>query len=172
MRFITTSLFMVLASTALVAAQSATITSPSGNEQCTAVPIVQKCISIMQKGLDKCTKDDWDCKCSGAANIFGCYADCVGEDRVSAELLSEHDCRTANAYDKGRTTVNDVWTTPSPDAVEATPTEASTTAQSTSTSEPTKTLSEEKAATSKGAAAGKPVGTWLALVGFGLGVAF
>jgi hypothetical protein len=101
-----------------------------------------------------------------------CYADCVGEDRVSAELLSEHDCRTANAYDKGISTVNDVWTTPSPNAAEATPTDATTTTPPTSTSEPTKSFGEEKAATSKGAAAPRSVGSWLALVGIGLGVAF
>ncbi|KAJ6089820.1 hypothetical protein N7467_005036 [Penicillium canescens] len=172
MRFLNTSLSLVLASTALVAAQSATITVPSGNEQCSSVPLVQSCVSIMQKGLDKCASSDWDCKCSGAANIFSCYADCVGEDRVSAELLSEHDCRTANAYDKGRSTVNDVYTTPSPNAIEATPTDATTTASATSTSEPTKSWGEGKAAPSKGAAAARPVGSWLALVGLGLGVAF
>jgi hypothetical protein len=65
-----------------------------------------------------------------------------------------------------------VYTTPSPDAVEATPTDATTTtASATSTSEPTKTLGE-KAAPSKGAAVARPVGSWLALVGLGLGVAF
>jgi hypothetical protein len=68
--------------------------------------------------------------------------------------------------------VNDVWTTPSPNAVEATPTDVTTTAEATSTSEPTNSLSGEKAAPSKGAAAARPVGSWLALVGLGLGAAF
>jgi hypothetical protein len=64
-----------------------------------------------------------------------------------------------------------VYTTPSPNAIEATPTDATTTASATSTSEPTKSLGE-KAAPSKGAAVSRPVGSWLALVGLGLGVAF
>jgi hypothetical protein len=38
MHFISTSLSLVLASTALVAAQDVTITAPSGDEQCASVP--------------------------------------------------------------------------------------------------------------------------------------
>lgn len=86
-------------------------------------------------------------------------------------LLSEQDCATANAYDKGETSVATTWTTPGPNTVTATPTD---TAVSTTTNfaEPTaKSLQGEKdASPSEGAAVMKSAGSWLALLGLGVGV--
>lgn len=31
--------------------------------------IVDTCVNVMRGTLGKCTDNDWDCKCSGSANI-------------------------------------------------------------------------------------------------------
>lgn len=90
--------------------------------------------------------------------------------RFSAMLVSEQDCATANAYDKGETSVASTWTTPGPNTVTATPTDTAV-STTTNTAEPTKALQEEKdASPSKGAAVMKSAGSWLALLGLGVGV--
>ena len=106
---------------------------------------------------------------------FSCYVDCPDDPaRFSAELVSEQDCATANAYDKGLSSITNHWTTPGPETVVATPTIHVDVADSTSTGEPTKSLSglEESASASpsEGAAAIKFAGSWLALVGVGVGI--
>ena len=86
-------------------------------------------------------------------------------------------CATANAYDNGLTEVPATWTTPGPAA--ATPAKISdvddeeVNIKSASAAEPTKSSTEEKSAkTSEGAAPGKAAGSWLALLGLGIGMAF
>lgn len=112
-------------------------------------------------------------------NLSSCYVDCLNnKDSFSAQLSSAEICATANAYDAGLTNVPATWTTPGPAA--ATPAQISDidddefdTKKSASSSEPTKSLTEEKSATtSEGAAAGKAAGSWLALVGLGIGMVF
>lgn len=105
--------------------------------------------------------------------LSSCYVDCPDDPaRFSAELVSEQDCATANAYDKGISSITDHWTTPGPETVVATPTIQVDIADSTSTGEPTKSMSglEESASPSEGAAAIKFAGSWLALVGVGVGM--
>ena len=62
------------------------------------------------------------------------------------------------------------WSTPNAEA-EATATEASVTLETSSaTNRPTKV--EDSVEPSKGAAAGKAVGSWVAFLGLGLGIIF
>lgn len=112
-------------------------------------------------------------------NFNSCYVDCLNNaDSFSAQLASAETCATANAYDAGLHTVPATWTTPGPAA--ATPAEISDvdddeldTKKSESSSEPTKSSTEQKdAEASEGAAAGKVSGSWLALLGLGIGLAF
>jgi hypothetical protein len=85
-------------------------------------------------------------------------------------LLSEQDCATANAYDKGESTVPTTWTTPGPNTVTATPTDTQV-STTTNTAEPTKSLQGEKdASPSEGAAVMNSAGSLLALLGLGVGV--
>ncbi|KAJ6088198.1 hypothetical protein N7486_009459 [Penicillium sp. IBT 16267x] len=176
MHYIATPIsLLLLGSAALGTAQDAVVgqnlAASSDSGSCAAQPIVDTCVTIMKGTLDKCTDDDWDCKCSGSANIANCYEDCPDDPaRFSAMLVSEQDCATANAYDKGVSSVATTWTTPGPNTVTATPTdiEVSTT---TNTAEPTKSLKGEKdASPSKGAAVMKSAGSLLALLGLGVGV--
>ncbi|KAJ5622744.1 hypothetical protein N7490_011349 [Penicillium lividum] len=139
---------------------------------CASQQVVDQCVVTMQGTLAKCTDADWDCKCSGSANIANCYEDCPDDPaRFSAELMSEQDCATANAYDKGVSAVPTTWTTPGPNTVTATPTdvEISTT---TNTAGPTKSLNGEEASpsASEGAAVMKSAGSLFALLGLGVGI--
>ena len=103
--------------------------------------------------------------------VASCYVDCPDDPaRFSAALESEKVCATANAYDKGVSIVPTTWSTPSAEA-EATATEASVTLETTK--RPTKTLGiEDSTKPSKGAAAGKNMDSWLAVLGLALGFVF
>jgi len=81
--------FLLIASAALVTAQDAVVgqnlAASSNSGSCTSqsyvalmpldktlltiVRIVDNCVTVMKGTLDKCTDNDWDCKCSGSANI-------------------------------------------------------------------------------------------------------
>ncbi|KAJ5937086.1 hypothetical protein N7466_003536 [Penicillium verhagenii] len=167
--------FLLVVSVGLVSAQDATPSqslapSASSGGLCASQEVVDTCVTVMQGSLSKCTDNDWDCKCSGSANIANCYEDCPDDPaRFSAIFMSEQDCATANAYDKGISSVATTWTTPGPNTVTATPTdvEVSTT---TNTAGPTKLTALEDASPSKGAAAMKSAGSLLALLGLGVGV--
>lgn len=90
--------------------------------------------------------------------------------RFSAELQSEKVCATANAYDKGVSSVPTTWSTPNAQA-EATATAVSAALEmSSATSEPTRV--EDSTKPSKGAAAGQTIDSWLAVLGLGLGIMF
>lgn len=116
--------------------------------------------------------------CISAHDLNSCYVDCLNnEDSFSAQLASAETCATANAYDAGLTAVPATWTTPGPAA--ATPAEISDVEddedgrKAVSSSEPTNTSAEKKdSKPSEGAAAGKTSGSWLALLGLGIGIAF
>ncbi|KAJ5691703.1 hypothetical protein N7488_012438 [Penicillium malachiteum] len=143
--------------------------APTSTGLCASQDVVDKCVATMKHSLEICSDNDWDCKCSGSANIANCYEDCPDDPaRFSAELVSEQDCATANAYDKGLSTVTNSWSTPGPETVTATPTDTS----ATSTGGPTKSVNglEESASPSEGAAAIKSVVSWLAFVGLGFGM--
>ncbi|KAJ6016629.1 hypothetical protein N7451_000008 [Penicillium sp. IBT 35674x] len=167
--------FLLIASAALVTAQDAVVgqnlAASSDSGSCASQSIVDTCVNVMRGTLNKCTDNDWDCKCSGSANIANCYEDCPDDPaRFSAMLVSEQDCATANAYDKGESSVAETWTTPGPNTVTATPTDTAV-STTTSTAEPTKALKGEKdASPSKGAAPIQSAGSWLALLGLGVGV--
>ncbi|OQD74747.1 hypothetical protein PENDEC_c009G06709 [Penicillium decumbens] len=170
---------LLIASASLVAAQNLEPT-PSSNAVkaglCADQHVVDTCVSAMEIGLAKCSNDNWDCKCSGRANIANCYVDCPNvSDAFSAQLQSEKDCATANAYDKGVTDVPATWTTPGPQTATVTPSDVSVPAETDRASrvQPTSTMNkaEETAKPSNGAASGKAAGSWLALLGFGLGIA-
>jgi len=108
--------------------------------------------------------------------LNSCYVDCPNvPDAFSAQLESEKDCATANAYDKGVTDVPATWTTPGPQTATVTPSDVSVPAETDRASrvQPTSTMNkaEETAKPSNGAASGKAAGSWLALLGFGLGIA-
>ncbi|KAJ5112882.1 hypothetical protein N7456_001416 [Penicillium angulare] len=155
--------------TPVQAAQSPAPTSGGGS--CASQSLVDQCVATMGHSLAKCTENDWDCKCSGSANIANCYVDCPDDPaRFSAELVSEQDCATANAYDKGQTSVATTWTTPGPDKVVATPTDDL--AIETGKSEPTKTLTgvDKGSSPSEGVAAMNQVTSWLPFLGFGFGM--
>ncbi|KAK5791533.1 hypothetical protein VI817_006842 [Penicillium citrinum] len=134
----------------------------------------------MKIGLAKCQDDNWDCKCSAQANIANCYVDCLNnQDSFSAQLSSAQICATANAYDNGLTEVPATWTTPGPAA--ATPAQISDIeddevdggVKAMTTSAPTKSSTEQKETKpSEGAAAAKNAGSWLALLGLGIGMFF
>jgi hypothetical protein len=85
-------------------------------------------------------------------------------------------CATANHYDKGITDVPATWTTPGPQTAIVTPADVSIPGETETASNvhPTSTMNkaEETAKPSNGAAAGKTAGSWLALLGLGLGVVF
>ncbi|CAI7610202.1 unnamed protein product [Penicillium manginii] len=173
-------LYLLIVSAALIAAQDPTpVATPEEGGCASQQRIVDQCVLTMRNALAKCQNDNWDCKCSAQANIANCYVDCLNnKDSFSAQLSSAEICATANAYDAGLTNVPATWTTPGPAA--ATPAQISDidddefdTKKSASSSEPTKSLTEEKSATtSEGAAAGKAAGSWLALVGLGIGMVF
>ncbi|CAG7954504.1 unnamed protein product [Penicillium salamii] len=138
--------------------------------------LVDSCVGVMKKGLQKCRTDDWDCKCSGAANIANCYVNCSEDDEAgaSARSLSVGNCATANAFDQGETTVAPSWTRPGSNAAQPTNIDADPTsgASSSVATGATKSLNEhEKSTSSEGAASMNVAGSWLALVGLGLGIA-
>ncbi|KAJ5131399.1 uncharacterized protein N7515_007438 [Penicillium bovifimosum] len=173
----TSHLSLLLATSAtLIAAQDA---SSSSNSHCASQKLVDYCVTAMKKGLNECTSGDWDCKCSGAANIANCYVDCSDEDpdRAEAQNLSMNNCATANAYDQGLTTVAPTWTRPGSNAAQPTDTDftLATGSGTSPTASPTKSLkgNEKAASPSEGAAPApmKATGGWLALVGLGLGIA-
>ncbi|CAI7599988.1 unnamed protein product [Penicillium glandicola] len=144
----------------------------------TALP-KNSCVAIMKRGLARCASNDWDCKCSGAANIANCYVDCSDDDPDSsaAKQLSVNDCATANAYDQGETTVAPSWTLPGSNAAQPTDLDAILTASgssATTTAGPTKSLisNEKSTSPSEGAAVANAAGSWLALVVLGVGAAF
>ncbi|KAJ5970215.1 uncharacterized protein N7479_000133 [Penicillium vulpinum] len=182
MYFLATHLSILLAASAtLIAAQDATPTSPStnGNSNCASQKVVDSCVAIMKRGLAKCSSADWDCKCSGAANISNCYVNCSEDDPESsaARQLSVNDCATANAYDQGETTVAPSWTLPGSNAAQPTNADASiitSSGGSSTTAGPTKSFIgyEKSAIPSEGAAVANDAGSWMALVVLGLGAAF
>lgn len=102
-----------------------------------------------------------------------CYVDCSDDDpdRSAAQELSVNDCATANAYDQGLTTVAPSWTRPGSNAAQPTETDFTI---ATTTAGPTKSLSgnEKSKSPSEGAAAVNAAGSWLTLVGLGLGIVF
>ncbi|KAJ5238955.1 hypothetical protein N7468_003574 [Penicillium chermesinum] len=177
---------LLAASASFGATQDATITAPASlimrrsSAGCEDPTVVDHCVTAMKAYLAKCSDSDWDCKCSGAANIANCYVNCEGNsDATSARSLSAGNCATANAYDKGVTDVPPVQVTPSNNAAElaastgvpkgsspgeqlasgVNPTHATTTADA-----------KESAKPSKGAAGKVTVGgSWLAAIGLGLG---
>ncbi|KAJ5361926.1 hypothetical protein N7541_002770 [Penicillium brevicompactum] len=174
MRLFTT--FLLTAWATLAIAQEAPATTPTGDSKCASQKLVDSCAAVMHKGLAKCRTDDWDCKCSGAANIANCYVNCSEDDEAgaSARSLSVGNCATANAFDQGETTVAPTWTLPGSNAAQPTDTEASTTSggsSSTTTAGPTKSLKgHEKATSSDNAAPVNVAGSWLVLTGLGLGI--
>ncbi|OQE40862.1 hypothetical protein PENCOP_c005G06793 [Penicillium coprophilum] len=181
MRLLTTHLAILLATSAtLIAAQDAAPTSPStdGNSNCASQKVVDSCVAIMKRGLTKCSAGDWDCKCSGAANIANCYVNCSENDPESsaARQLSVNDCATANAYDQGETTVAPSWTIPGSNAAQPTRADVSITASgsSSTTAGPTKPFigKEKSTSPSEGAAVANNAGSWMALVVLGVGAAF
>ncbi|KAJ5158065.1 uncharacterized protein N7500_007716 [Penicillium coprophilum] len=181
MRLFTTHLSMLLAvSATLIAAQDAAPTSPStnGNSNCASQKVVDSCVAIMKRGLAKCSAGDWDCKCSGAANIANCYVNCSENDPESsaARQLSVNDCATANAYDQGETTVAPSWTLPGSNAAQPTRADVSltTSGSSSTTAGPTKSFigKEQSTTPSEGAAVANNAGSWMALVVLGVGAAF
>ncbi|KAJ5218736.1 uncharacterized protein N7498_000835 [Penicillium cinerascens] len=165
--------FLLAASVSLVAAQNLAPTPSSSaviNGMCADQKIVDSCVAAMKLGLDSCSNDNWDCKCSGQANIANCYVNCPNVPAAwSAQLASEKDCATANHYDKGITDVPATWTTPGPQTTTVIPTDVSVLGDNPTT---TMNKAEETAKPSNGAAPGKAAGSWLALVGLGLGVVF
>ncbi|KAJ5493687.1 hypothetical protein N7463_009774 [Penicillium fimorum] len=181
MRFFTTHLSLLLVTSAtLIAAQDAAPTSPStnGNSNCASQKVVDSCVAIMKRGLAKCSDADWDCKCSGAANIANCYVNCSDDDPDSsaARQLSVNDCATANAYDQGETTVASSWTLPGSNAAQPTRVDASITTSDSSSTTPGPTKSfiahEKSTSPSEGAAVVNAAGSWMALVVLGFGAAF
>ncbi|KAJ5122178.1 hypothetical protein N7448_003309 [Penicillium atrosanguineum] len=187
MRFITANLSLLLAASAsLVAAQDLAPTpsaSAVANGLCADQRVVDTCVEAMKRGLAICSDDNWDCKCSGQANIANCYVDCPNvPDAFSAQLASEKDCATANHYDKGITDVPQTWTTPGPQTATVTPADVSVPGETESAAQvhPTETaaatatekMNKAEETAKSGAAAGKASGSWLALVGLGLGVMF
>ncbi|KAJ5668944.1 hypothetical protein N7462_010014 [Penicillium macrosclerotiorum] len=178
MRSISVNLYALLFAWAtLVTCQDAVITSANAastgeSGQCANQQLVDQCVATMKMALAKCSSENWDCKCSGSANIANCYENCPNTpEYIEAQLLSEHDCATANAYDKGITAVTQSWTTPGVNVAKATPTDSDST--TSATDEPTKSLEQhEETKTSEGAAAAKTAGSWLALLGLGIGVMF
>ncbi|KAJ5779995.1 hypothetical protein N7457_005155 [Penicillium paradoxum] len=176
MHLLTTQISLLLAvSATLVAAQDGTPTSANtnSNSYCASQKLVDSCVAAMKVKFTQCSESDWDCKCSGAANIANCYVDCSDDDpaRSAAQVLSMNDCATANAYDVGLTTVAPSWTRPGSNAAQPTETDY-TIATTTATPTPTLSAHEKSTSPSEGAAAANSAGSWLALVGLGLGIAF
>ncbi|KAJ5678095.1 uncharacterized protein N7477_003728 [Penicillium maclennaniae] len=177
MRFIPANLSLLLAaSVSLVVAQDLAPTPSSSavaNGLCADQSIVDTCVAAMKRGLAKCSDDNWDCKCSAQANIANCYVDCPNvPDAFSAQLASAQDCATANHYDKGITDVPQTWTTPGPQTTTVTPADVSVPGETTATATATGTMNKTEETAKSGAAAGIASGSWLALVGLGLGVIF
>ncbi|CAG8908623.1 unnamed protein product [Penicillium egyptiacum] len=179
MHFFTTHLLLLASSATLIAAQDGIPTSAStSNSNCASQKVVDSCVAIMKRGLAKCTSSDWDCKCSGVANIANCYVDCSDDDPDSsaARQLSVNVCATANAYDQGETTVAPSLTLPGSNAAQPTDIDASltTSGSSSTTAGPTKPFigNEKSASPSEGAAVMNDAGSWMALVVLGLGAAF
>ncbi|KAJ5152763.1 uncharacterized protein N7482_009241 [Penicillium canariense] len=178
MRYRATQLLLLAATALLASAQDANPQLQSAPLQLQATAhrttltksrIVDDCVKIMKESLQKCSEENWDCKCSGAANI-------ANPDYLAAQSSSASDCATANAYDKGNTLVPDTWKTMNfkNDAHAPTAPSPDTPARATSTGGPTKSLNslKESAKPSKGSAAVKTTGSWLALVALGLGAIF
>ncbi|CAG7961341.1 unnamed protein product [Penicillium nalgiovense] len=180
MHFLTTHILLLATSATLIAAQDGTPTSPntSGDSNCVSQKVVDSCVSIMKRGLTKCTSSDWDCKCSGVANIANCYVDCSEDDPNSsaARQLSVDVCATANAFSNGETTVAPSWTLPGSNAAQPTDIDAILAASDSpsTTAGPTKAIvgDEKSTSPSEGAAVMNDAGSWLALVILGLGAAF
>ncbi|CEJ61462.1 hypothetical protein PMG11_09995 [Penicillium brasilianum] len=128
----------------------------------------------MKKNLQKCSSDNWDCKCSGSANIANCYANCPDSpDYIAAQSSSASNCATANAYDKGNTVVPNTWKTMDfYNNVHVTATSTDSEASPTSTGAEKLDAQKESTKPSKGAANVKAQGSWLALVGLGIGALF
>ncbi|KAJ5908759.1 hypothetical protein N7495_001441 [Penicillium taxi] len=167
--------FLLVVSASFTAGQSPTPTAsptsaPVVDGTCASQDLVDECIAAMKIGLNKCAEDNWDCKCSGIANISNCYADCPDDpSHFAAELSSEQICATANAYDKGLTAVPTTWTTPGPR--EATPTgTVDYGSEVTTTTGPTQTTVADEEKKSGGIIAIKVTGSWLGLVGLAIGV--
>lgn len=177
-----TNLYLLFLSASLVGAQDPTPVSTPSEGGCADQKVVDQCVLTMKNALAKCQNDNWDCKCSAQANIANCYVDCLNnQDSFSAQLSSAQICATANAYDNGLTEVPATWTTPGPAA--ATPAQISDIddeevdggqgLKAMTTSEPTKSSIEHKETKpSEGAAAAKHAGSWLALLGLGIGMFF
>ena len=103
-----------------------------------------------------------------------CYTNCPDTpDYIAAQSSSASDCATANAYDKGHTIVPDTWKTMDfHNDVHPTHTSAASDAGPTSTGAKILDTHKESAHPSKGAANVKATGSWLALVGLGIGAFF
>ncbi len=103
-----------------------------------------------------------------------CYTNCPDTpDYIAAQSSSASDCATANAYDKGHTIVPDTWKTMDfHNDVHPTSTSAGSDAAPTSTGAKILDTHKESAQPSKGAANVKATGSWLALVGLGIGAFF
>ncbi|KAJ5377988.1 uncharacterized protein N7496_005397 [Penicillium cataractarum] len=171
---------LIIAVSALFAAAqeptpvSQSAATPSDSTQCASQQVVDNCVAIMKKALEKCSSDNWDCKCSGSANIANCYVNCPDSpDYIAAQSSSASDCATANAYDKGHTVVPDTWKTMDfYNNVRVTATSTNNEASPTSTGAKILDTHKESAKPSKGAANVKATGSWLALVGLGIGAFF
>jgi hypothetical protein len=100
-----------------------------------------------------------------------CYVNCPDSpDYIAAQSSSASDCATANAYDKGNTVVPDTWKTM--DFHNDVHVTATSTASPKSTGAKILDTHKESAKPSKGAANVKATGSWLALVGLGIGAFF
>jgi hypothetical protein len=94
-------------------------------------------------------------------------------DYIAAQSSSASDCATANAYDKGNTIVPDTWKTMDfHNDVRPSATSTSSDAGPTTTEAKILDSHKESAKPSKGAASVKATGSWLALVGLGIGAFF
>jgi hypothetical protein len=103
-----------------------------------------------------------------------CYVNCPDSpDYIAAQSSSASDCATANAYDKGNTVVPDTWKTMDfHNDVHVTATSTSSDAGPTATGAKVLGTHKESAKPSRGAANVKATGSWLALVGLGIGAFF
>ncbi|KAJ5398000.1 hypothetical protein N7509_006113, partial [Penicillium cosmopolitanum] len=107
--------------------------------------LVDQCVLTMRNAMAKCQDDNWDCKCSAQANIAK-RSRYLGHPGPAAATPAQISDVNDDEFDNKK---------------------------SASSSEPTKSLKAENSAkTSEGAAAGNAAGSWLALVGLGIGMAF
>ncbi|KAF7713446.1 Uncharacterized protein PECH_001304 [Penicillium ucsense] len=173
-----TTIFFAGAVPLAFAQDLASVDLSSDNAQCESQEIVDTCVSMMQRYLQKCSSDNWDCKCSGYANMANCYVNCPDSAAyIAAQSSSASSCATANAYDVGNTVVPDAWKTMdfSNNHVHAAATKTAEKLVTTPTS--SFGLNGQKGSTqpSNGAASLTSVngrGSWLALVGLGVGALF